>query len=74
MEHKLIVAQNLRKGLQKLKEIYTQAFYATTPFCEQWQCFVIKESFDVDWNQHHDIIERDFALSSRRLFNRIKGG
>lgn len=73
MEHKMMVARNLRAGLSKIKEAYTQAFYAQSPFREQWQLFMVKETYDIDWHPHRDIIDRDFAWKSQQLLRRIRG-
>lgn len=56
-----------------MKQACAQAFYASTPFREQWQCFILKEAYDIDWHPHRDIIDRNFAWSSRQLLKRIKG-
>lgn len=73
MEHKMIVARNLREGLRIIKDAYTKAFYGSTPFREQWTCFIIKETYDLDWYPHQDLVEQRFVSKSRKLLKRISG-
>lgn len=73
MDHKIIVAENLRAGLAKLKDHYTYLFYASSSFRDQWECFIIKEAYDIDWYQHKELIEINFAWKSRCLLRRIQG-
>lgn len=70
MEHKLLVAQSLRNGLAEIKAIYKQAFYATSAFSEQWQYFIVKEAYGIDWHEHRKI-QDDFAWKSRRILSKI---
>lgn len=72
MEHKLIIAHNLREGLIRIKQFYMEA-WNKNHLIEQWQYISIKIARDIDWHDHKEIIENNFAWKSQKLLRQIQG-
>lgn len=71
MEHKLIVARNLRDGLEKIKALYMQLF-RDNPLKEQWTYMSVKEHYDLDFHAHKKVIEDNFAWKAKQLFSKVE--
>lgn len=69
MEHKLMVAKNLREGLAKIKALYKKLL-AENPLWEQWAYLRMYEA-GMQWE--HDRKEEAFVKQSRQLLKRLTG-
>lgn len=70
MEHKIILAANLREGLRLIKALYKRLL-ADNPLWEQWAYLRMHEA-GMEW-PNHEAVDNNFAWKSRKLLRRIKG-
>lgn len=72
MDYKLIIAKNLRDGLNKIKSHCIQEFQ-NNPLNEQWWYLERKMVCDIDFHEHKKLVEDNFAYHSREMLKKISG-
>jgi hypothetical protein len=66
------LADILREGLREARAMYQSAFYQASHFSEQWQLLIMKEAYDIDWNEHKAAVEDEFAWRSRKMLSKLQ--
>lgn len=72
MDHKMMVARNLREGLERIQRFCIKEF-EQNPLNDQWWCLRNQIVRGVDFEQSKRLTEDQFARRSFRLLRRIVG-